>query len=180
MIRKILKPVWIFLALLFLLEAWLWDLLVPPIRSLIERIGWLRIKQRLGDWLTTLPRWLIVCIFILPDTILLPVKLGGLWLAAQGHVVIGTSIFVAAKTLSLGITVLLFELCRERLLELAWFCWIYDKIEAARQWAHRQIEPFVAVIRFRVDAIRAWVAPTRSRLLRMIERIRERMRQKRD
>jgi small-conductance mechanosensitive channel len=35
MIRKVLKPVWIFLALLFLLEAWLWDLLVPPIRALI-------------------------------------------------------------------------------------------------------------------------------------------------
>ena len=102
MIRKFLKPVWIFLALLFLLEAWLWDLLVPPIRALIERIGWLRIKRRLGDWLTTLPRWLIVCVFILPDTILLPVKLGALWLVAQGHVIVGTGLFVAAKTLSQG------------------------------------------------------------------------------
>jgi hypothetical protein len=179
MIRKVLKPVWIFLALLFLLEAWLWDLLVPPIRALIERIGWLRIKRRLGDWLTTLPRWLIVCIFILPDTVLLPVKLGGLWLVAQGHVIIGTGLFVVAKTLSLGITVLLFELCRERLLELAWFRWIYETIEAGRQWAHRQIAPFLELVRFRMAAIRAWVAPTRSRLFRIIERIRERMRQKR-
>jgi hypothetical protein len=94
-------------------------------------------------------------------------------------VLVGTGLFVAAKTLSLGITVLLFELCRERLLELAWFRWIYETIEAGRQWAHRQIAPFLELVRFRMAAIRAWVAPTRSRLFRIIERIRERVRQKR-
>ena len=179
MIRKILKPFWIFLALVFLLEAWLWDLLVPPIRTLIERIGWLHIKERLGRWLTALPRWLIVCVFILPDTILLPVKIGGLWLAAQGHVIIGTGIFVLAKTLSLGVTVLLFELCRVRLLELAWFRWIYEKITAARQWANRQIAPFLEPIRDVMAKMRAAVAPARSRLLRLMERIREQMHRKR-
>ena len=68
MLRKLLKPVWFLLALLFLLEAWLWDLLVPPIRALIERIGWHAIKERLGLWLTSLPRWLIVFIFIFGST----------------------------------------------------------------------------------------------------------------
>ena len=179
MIRKILKPFWIFLALLFLLEAWLWDLLVPPIRALIERIGWQHIKERLGVWLTALPRWLIVCIFVLPDSILLPVKIGGLWLAAQGHVILGTSIFVVAKTLSLGVTVLLFELCRERLLELVWFRWIYEKIETARQWAYVQIEPFLQQIHGVMAKLRASLAPTRSRLLRIMERIREQVRRKR-
>ena len=179
MIRKILKPVWIFLAFLFLLEAWLWDLLVPPIRALIERIGWLHFKERLGLWLTALPRWLIVCIFVLPDTILLPVKLGGLWLAAQGHVVTGTSIFVVAKTLSLGITVLLFELCRERLLELAWFRWIYEKIEAARLWARLQIEPFLQHIHVWMAPVRAAFAPARSRVLRIMEKLRAQMWRKR-
>jgi hypothetical protein len=81
-------------------------------------------------------------------------------------------LFVMAKTLSLGVTVLLFELCRERLLELAWFRWIYEKIEAIRVWARLQIDPFVAVIR-------AMIAPTRSRILRIMERIRERMWRKR-
>jgi hypothetical protein len=172
MLRKLLKPFWVFLALLFLLEAWLWDLLVPPIRRLIEWIGWSRIKYQLSLWLTDLPRWLIVCVFVLPDTVLLPVKLAGLWLVTQGHVIIGMGLFVMAKTLSLGVTVLLFELCRERLLELAWFRWIYEKIEAIRVWARLQIDPFVAVIR-------AMIAPTRSRILRIMERIRERMWRKR-
>lgn len=179
MLRKLLKTVWFLLALLFLLEAWLWDLLVPPIRALIERIGWHAIKERLGLWLTSLPRWLIVFIFILPDTILLPVKLGGLWLAAQGHVVLGTGIFVVAKTLSLGITVLLFELCRARLLELAWFRWIYEKIEALRAWARAQTEPIRYELGLWMQVVRAQFAPTRSSVLRMMERLRDRIRRKR-
>ena len=178
MLRKLLKPFWILLALLFLLEAWLWDLLVPPIRALIERIGWQAIKERLGLWLTSLPRWLIVFIFILPDTILLPVKLGGLWLVAQGHVVLGSSIFGVAKTLSLGVTVLLFELCRARLLELAWFRWIYEKIEAARAWARAQTEPITRELKAMMQNLRARMAPTRSTVLRMMERLRDKMHRK--
>jgi hypothetical protein len=179
MLRKIFKPVWFLLALLFLLEAWLWDLFVPPIRALIERIGWQHIKERLGLWLVSLPHWLIVLIFVLPDTILFPVKLGGLWLVAQGHVVIGTGIFVAAKTLSLGITVLLFELCRARLLELLWFRWIYEKIEAARLWAQTQTEPIKRELRDLIQNLRSRLAPTRSHILRMMERLRDKMRRKR-
>ena len=179
MLRKLLKPVWFLLALLFLLEAWLWDLFVPPIRALIERIGWQHIKERLGLWLVSLPHWLIVLIFVLPDTILFPVKLGGLWLVAQGHVVIGTGIFVAAKTLSLGITVLLFELCRARLLELLWFRWIYEKIEAARLWAQMQTEPIKRELRDLIQNLRSRLAPTRSHILRMMERLRDKMRRKR-
>jgi hypothetical protein len=179
MLRKIFKPVWFLLALLFLLEAWLWDLFVPPIRALIERIGWQHIKERLGLRLVSLPHWLIVLIFVLPDTILFPVKLGGLWLVAQGHVVIGTGIFVAAKTLSLGITVLLFELCRARLLELVWFRWIYEKIEAARLWAQTQTEPIKRELRDLIQNLRSRLAPTRSHILRMMERLRDKMRRKR-
>jgi hypothetical protein len=179
MLRKIFKPVWFLLALLFLLEAWLWDLFVPPIRALIERIGWQHIKERLGLWLVSLPHWLIVLIFVLPDTILFPVKLGGLWLVARGHVVIGTGIFVAAKTLSLGITVLLFELCRARLLELLWFRWIYEKIEAARLWAQTQTEPIKRELRDLIQNLRSRLAPTRSHILRMMERLRDKMRRKR-
>ena len=36
MVRKILKPLWVLLALLFLLEAWLWDLIAPPVSRLRE------------------------------------------------------------------------------------------------------------------------------------------------
>ena len=176
--RKISKPFWFLLALLFLLEAWLWDLLVPPIRALIEKIGWQAIKEKLGLWLVSLPHWMIVCIFILPDTILLPVKLGGLWLAVQGHVILGTGIFIVAKTVSLGTTVLLFELCRDRLLELDWFRWVYEKIEAARAWARAQTEPIKHELAVMMQNLRTRLAPTRSHIIKMMERLREKMRRK--
>ena len=179
MLRKLFKPIWICLALLFLLEAWLWDLFVPPIRTLIERIGWLSLKQRLALWLASLPRWLILFIFVLPDTVLLPVKIGGLWLAVQGHVIVGTTVFVIAKTCSLGATVLLFELCRDRLLELGWFRWLYDKIEAMRFWAHQQTEPIKAQIKETMDRLKRQLAPTKSHVLRLAERLREHMQRKR-
>ena len=49
MLRKFLKPLWILLALLFLLEAWLWDLIAPWVARLVGLIPW----QRFRAWLET-------------------------------------------------------------------------------------------------------------------------------
>ena len=47
--RVVLKPLWFLLALLFLLEAWLWDHLVPAIRWIVDSVPWRTLKGRLAD-----------------------------------------------------------------------------------------------------------------------------------
>ena len=44
--RRLLKPLWILLALVFLFEAWLWEHLRPLVAWVVERIAWDRLKAR--------------------------------------------------------------------------------------------------------------------------------------
>ena len=46
--RRLLKPVWILLAVLFLIEAWLWDHLEPIVARFVRLIPWQRLKALLA------------------------------------------------------------------------------------------------------------------------------------
>ena len=180
MIRKLVKPLWILLALLFLLEAWLWDVMVPPVARLIGLIPWQRLKAWLSQRIETMPPAAVLVLFALPDAVLLPIKLGALWLAAQGtfagHALIGMGLFIAAKMIGLALTVFLFDLCRPKLMELQWFRWLYDWVQRARLWSAAQVAPIREEIRQRVALIKARLAPSRASLLRMAERLRSKIR----
>ena len=45
--RRLARPFWVILALLFLLEAWLWDHLQPVVARIVGIIPWGRIKPAL-------------------------------------------------------------------------------------------------------------------------------------
>jgi hypothetical protein len=53
--RRALRPLWIVLALLFLLEAWLWDHLEPIVARAVNLIPWGRLKVRLAGLIQDLP-----------------------------------------------------------------------------------------------------------------------------
>ena len=44
LMRRWLRPLWIFLALLFLMEAWLWDHLAPIVARVVNLIPLARFK----------------------------------------------------------------------------------------------------------------------------------------
>ena len=46
--RRWLRPLWVILALLFLLEAWLWDHLEPLVARVVNLIPWDALKVRSG------------------------------------------------------------------------------------------------------------------------------------
>jgi len=48
MLRRLLQPVWVLLAIIFLIEAWLWDHLEPIVARVVAAIPLARFKQ----WLT--------------------------------------------------------------------------------------------------------------------------------
>ena len=75
--RRLLKPLWILLALVFLFEAWLWDHLWPIVRRIVDLVPWRRLKQRLAEAIERLPPYATLLVFLIPVVLLFPLKLLG-------------------------------------------------------------------------------------------------------
>lgn len=143
MTRRLLKPLWILIALLFLLEAWLWDLIQPIIAWLITRLPWQTLKAALARNVARLPAAIVVFLFVVPEVIGLPLQFFALWIVAKGAVITGTLLFIVVKTLGLALALVLFEACKEKLMELAWFRYVHDQVMRARVWAKAQVQPLI-------------------------------------
>jgi hypothetical protein len=165
--RRLLRPLWLFLAVVFLAEAWLWSHLAPVVGWIVDRLGLPALKARLARWIERLPPAATVAAFLVPVLLLLPIKLLGLWMLASGSWLGALAVLALAKVVSVGVTAFIFGVTRPKLLQLAWFRWVYQRVVTALAWAHRQVDPIK-------ERLRAW-AP-RGRLLRRLLRLRRRAR----
>jgi hypothetical protein len=173
--RRLTRPLWILLALVFLFEAWLWDRLQPVVAWVVGRLPWKAFKAKVAVWIERLPPAATLGVFLVPVVMLLPLKFAGLWMLAHGHVVGAGGVLVLAKVVSMGITAFIFDATRDKLLELGWFRWLYDHVMAWRDWAHALIDP----IKLRIRARLRMFAPRRARRsFRLMLRIRRRMRER--
>ena len=85
MLRRLLQPVWVLLAVIFLIEAWLWDHLEPIVARVVARIPLRAFKQWLAERVDTLSPAMTLIVFIVPVIPLFPLKLVGLWLLAHEY-----------------------------------------------------------------------------------------------
>lgn len=159
--RRLLKPLWILLALIFLFEAWLWSHLAPVVGWIVDRIAWRRLKERAAAWIEHLPPAATLLVFLVPVLLLFPVKLVGLWFLAHGYWLGAMATLVGAKIVSTGVTAFIFELTRPKLLQLAWFRWLHDHVVVWLAWAHGLIDPLKHKVR---RWARETLAPLRRRL----------------
>ncbi len=136
-----LRPLWVILALLFLLEAWLWDHLRPVVARLVNVIAWDRVKQRLARAIENLQPWAILFVFIVPLIVLLPLKFLEVYLLAKRQWLAAVVVLIFAKLAGLGVTAFVFDATRDKLLQMAWFNRMYDWFMWAREWAHEMTEP---------------------------------------
>jgi hypothetical protein len=174
--RRIFKPFLIVLALIFVIEAWLWDHLRPLIAALVNVIAWDRLKARLARLIEWLPPWAVLIVFVIPFLVLLPLKFLEVYFLVHHQWLGVIAVLVLAKLLGLGVTAFVFDVTRPKLLQMAWFRRLY---ELALYWlakAHALIDP----IKLRIaHAVRRYVwllRPGRGgRFLRRIARIRRRM-----
>ena len=75
--RPWLRPLWVVLALLFLLEAWLWDHLEPIVARAVNLIPWGTLKVKLARLIDVLPPWAVLFVFVIPVIGMLPLKFLG-------------------------------------------------------------------------------------------------------
>jgi len=170
--RRLLRPFLILLALIFLFEAWLWTHLAPIVAWVVVRIPLRAIKERIAAWIEHLPPTATLVVFIVPVVLLLPLKFLGLWMLAHGYWLGAVGVLALAKMVSLGVTAFIFDLTRPKLLQLAWFRWLYERVMVWLVWAHELVDP----IRRRLRIAFRMFAPRRAgRTLRLLARIRRRM-----
>jgi hypothetical protein len=167
--RRWLRPIWVILALLFLLEAWLWDHLEPIVARAVNLIPWGRVKVWLKRTIEDLPPWAALGVFIVPLIVLLPLKFLEVFFLAKRQWLAAGLVLILAKLLGLGVTAFVFDATRGKLLQMAWFARMFDWFMWARVWAHEITEP----VRERVHQLMWLLKPQRAgKFLRRLMRLR--------
>jgi hypothetical protein len=169
MLRRLLQPFWVLLAIIFLIEAWLWDHLEPVVAKVVAWIPLRQFKQWLSDRVDALSPAMTLIIFAVPVIPLFPLKLVGLWLLAHEYWLAAIFTLTFAKFAGVGITAFIFDVTREKLLEMRWFEAVYDFIMMLREKAKALVAPIKQRIR---DMLRGDGEGWSARTLRLIQRFR--------
>ena len=170
MMRRLLQPLWVLLAIVFLIEAWLWDHLEPIVAWVVERIPLRAFKTWLAERVDTLSPAMTLIVFIVPVIPLFPLKLFGLWLLTHEYWLSAIGTIVFAKFLGVGVAAFIFDVTRSKLLEMAWFQKLYDFVMALRAKATAMVDPVRSRIR---EILRGDGGGWSARTLRLIQRFRK-------
>jgi hypothetical protein len=176
MLRRILQPVWVLLAVIFLIEAWLWDHLEPIVAWAVARIPLRAFKQWLTERVDTLSPAMTLIVFVVPVIPLFPLKLVGLWLLTHEYWISAILTIIFAKFLGVGVAAFVFDVTRPKLLEMQWFETLYDFIIGLRAKATALVEP---VKRRIMEILGGDGDGWSSRTLRLIQRFRKSVREAR-
>ena len=168
MMRRLLQPVWVLLAVIFLIEAWLWDHLEPIVAWFVALIPLRAFKQWLAERVDTLSPAMTLLVFIVPVIPLFPLKLMGLWLLTHEYWISAILTIIFAKFLGVGVAAFIFDVTRPKLLEMPWFESLYEFVLDLRARATALVEPIKLRIKQGLGG-GGWS----SRVLRLIQRFRK-------
>jgi hypothetical protein len=174
--RRLLQPFWVLLAIIFLIEAWLWDHLEPVVERIVALIPLRDFKQWLSDRVDRLSPAVTLIVFAVPVIPLFPLKLAGLWLLANEYWLSAVVVIVLGKLVGVGVTAFIFDVTRAKLLQMIWFRKLYEFIMAMRAKATALVQPIKQRIR---EILRGNDEGWSSRTLRMIARFRKSVHQAR-
>jgi hypothetical protein len=158
--RPVLFAVNVILALLLLFEEWGWQ----PLVALLGQLARFRLWARMEVWIAGLPPYGALVVFALPTLILFPLKVAGVWLLANGHVLTAGALLFAAKIASTAFIARAFLLTKPALMRIAWFRWAYERfvpwkdalfaqIRASWAWRYGRM----VKTRVKLETKRAWL-----------------------
>jgi len=170
MMRRLLQPIWVLLAIIFLIEAWLWDHLEPIVAWFVALIPLRAFNPWLAERVDTLSPAMTLIVFIVPVIPLFPLKLIGLWLLTHEYWMSAIATIIFAKFLGVGVAAFIFDVTKDKLLEMNWFETLYEFVLDLRSRANALVDPIKSRIR---DALRGDGSSWSSRTLRLIQRFRK-------
>jgi hypothetical protein len=172
MMRRLLQPIWVLLAVIFLIEAWLWDHLEPIVAWVVAKIPLRAFKHWLAERVDTLSPAMTLIVFVVPVIPLFPLKLVGLWLLAHEYWLSAVFTILFAKFVGVGVTAFVFDVTRPKLLEMGWFERLYEFILALRAKATALVDPIKQRM---LEALRGDGDGWSARMLRLVQRFRKRV-----
>jgi hypothetical protein len=176
MLRRLLQPLWVLLAIIFLIEAWLWDHLEPVVAWVVSALPLRAFKQWLAERVDTLSPATTLIVFIVPIIPLFPLKLVGFWLLTHEYWTSAILTIIFAKFLGVGVTAFIFDVTRPKLLQMEWFEKLYEFVIALRARAMALVDPIKQRI---LNVLRGDGEGWSSRMLRLIQRFRKSVREAR-
>ena len=181
---RILRRTLLFaLAVIFIIETWIWDSFSAAARWIGAHIPFDKFKAAVARIIEKVPPLVALFLFAIPAIVVLPFKIAGLWLIANGHFIAGGSVFLMAKVAGVGVAAFLFELTRSKLMTMDWFARFYAMVMRWREWAHGLADPYLVEIKAQARSVKVTIlrftAGERSRLSKTIVRLRERIRRMR-
>jgi hypothetical protein len=168
--RRLLQPLWVLLAIIFLIEAWLWDHLEPIVAAVVAWLPLRAFKTWLAERVDSLSPAMTLIVFIAPILPLFPLKLAGFWLLAHEYWMSAILTIIFAKFLGVGVAAFVFDVTRPKLLEMAWFEKLYEFVLAMRAKAMALVEPVKQRI---LELLGGNGEGWSSRMLRLIQRFRK-------
>jgi hypothetical protein len=171
--RRLLQPLWVLLAVVFLVEAWCWDHLEPVVARIVALVPLRAFKAWLTERIAHLSPAATLLVFVVPVAPLYPLKLFGLWLLAGPNWASGVLTLAVAQFIGLGVAAFIFDVTKPKLLQMRWFAATYRFVGDLREKARAVVAPIMARIRAAIGEGGS------SRLLRLIQRFRRRVRQAR-
>ena len=142
--KKLLHPVWFLVALFVLVESWLWRRTVDFGYWLVRLVPMEAFKRGVAALVSKLPPYVALLVFALPVLLIEPIKLAGIYLLTHRHVFLGILVFIAAKLVAVAIIAFMFEICRDKLMQISWFPKFYALFIRAWHWAHTFLDPYKA------------------------------------
>lgn len=172
-LRALTRAFWFTVAIIFVIETWLWERLGPVVHRLVALFPVEPLKLWLARMIERLPPWATLALFVPPLLVLEPLKIAALWLLAGGHFAAGIAVFVAAKVVGVGLVAWLFDLTRDKLLTMGWFARCHALVLRAVAWAHAMVAPFREKIARLFWLLRR---ERRSRFFRRLRLLRQKLR----
>ncbi|MBI3583753.1 MAG: hypothetical protein HY096_07375 [Nitrospinae bacterium] len=127
-------------ALLIVFEEWVWD----SILAVMARFGRLRLIHRFEEFIAKQHQYLLLVFFCFPFFIMMPAKLYGLYLIADGKVAKGVTIFILAKGLITALVTRLFVISKDKLLLIKVFAVSYHWLIEKKEWVYAELNQLPA------------------------------------
>ena len=164
-LKKLLKRssrfIFIVLASLWIMfEEWVWD----SIMAGMETIGRLKTVHRMEIFLRRQNPYLLLSLFLFPFLIMIPAKIYGIYLIAEGKTLRGILIFVLAKGFITAFVTRLFFVSKDKLMQIKNFAASYYWVTEKKDWLYAEL-----------DKLPAWQTAKKS-IAAMKKRIKDKVR----
>lgn len=134
--KRTIRLILIILAAIWMLfEDWVWDSIV----ALMAAVGRLKIISRFETFLARQNQYLLLTLFTFPFLIMIPAKVYGIYLIADGKVIRGITIFVVAKGLITALVTRLFIISKDKLLLIRKFASFYYWFTEKKEWLYSEV-----------------------------------------